>query len=332
MAVAAKDIAQILSAEAQNRLDEIASGLDQQQLLWASGYLAGRAALGGELNLATSAAVAPALAAAPAARVAVLYASETGNSRRIAEEFAAHLQASGLPVHLSDLSEYKPRQLAKEKQAVIVAATHGLGDAPEGTEAFFEYWFSDKAPQLADLSYSVLALGDSSYDDFCQIGVEIDERFAALGATRVHPRVDCDVDFEVDAQGWRDGVFEKLERTEPAASRAPVPYIHAVSDTGFSRARPFDAELLVDQRITGRDSSKDVRHIELLLEDSGLDYLPGDSFGVWPTNPTVLVDQLISATGLDEQATVNVGDAAISLRDALSSKREITATSRGFLQ
>src|SRR5690606_39768392 len=178
----------------------------------------------------------------------------------------------------------------------------------------------DRAPRLEQLNYSILALGDSSYADFCATGQVLDERFRALGARPVVERVECDLDFETPASGWTSSVVEHAAKNaapQPAQVRAP--HLRAVSSRSqYTRENPFVAELVVNQPITGPGSGKDVRHIELDLEGSGISYLPGDSLGVIPRNPPELVQSLLEAAKLDGSDTVSVDGEPSELAVALS--------------
>ncbi len=309
------------------RLRQALAGLTPDQLQWVSGYAAGLAA----------AASVPAQAAAPstlsdgANTLTVLYGSQTGNGKGVAERLAARAKEKGFGVSLQSLADYKPSQLKREVLLSFVISTHGEGEPPDDAELFHEYLFSKKAPTLAGIRYSVLALGDSSYINFCQTGRELDQRLADLGALRLQPLAECDVDYEEVADRWVGDVLARVPDLISATS--PVPQLRAVTVAPrFDKNRPFHAEVLVNQKITGRHSSKDVRHIELSLEGSGLHYEPGDALAVIVRNPPALVQQLISAVGLDGATPVDVAGESLSLETALSEKLEITATSTGFLK
>ena len=305
-------------------LDALAEGLAPDALMWASGYLAGLASNGAALS-----APAQAAAAATAQTLTVLYATETGNSRRVAEGVVARASAAGLSAQAVDLRDFKVSRLKKTARVVFVAATHGLGDPPDGTEDFFETLAGDRAPSLEHLEYAVLALGDSSYDDFCQIGVELDERLAALGATRFAQRIDCDVDFAADAERWTEQVVEHARARQSAD--APAVTLRAVPTTPrVTRDAPYTAEVLTNQRITGRDSSKIVHHIELSLDDSGLTYEPGDALGVILDNPPEAVEPLLEVVGARGDEPVTVGDDTLPLSQALTERLDITASGRRF--
>lgn len=312
-------------------LRQVVADFDYDQLLWASGYLAG---------LARSTVAADVPAAQPAATPAgdawiVFYATETGNARRIAQDLAEKGRAAGLAVDVQDLADYKPKALAKVANAVFVVPTHGIGEAPDGSELFFDFWLGERAPRLEQLRYSVLALGDSSYADFCAMGQRLDERLRALGATPVVERSDCDVDFETPAANWTEKVVTHAAETAKvlAAPAARHGHLHAVPKVAApTRERPFHAEILLDQPITGRGSSKDVRHIELGLEGSGISYLPGDSLGIVPQNPAPLVEALLDAVKLDGAVEVTVNAETMALATALTGHKEITVVSRPLLE
>jgi len=310
-------------------LDSAIAGYDREQLLWSSGYLAGIAALqSSERQPATQPVV-----MATASVWSIFYATETGNSRRVAAALAERSRESGLAVELHDIRDYRPKALAKLDNALFVIATHGIGEAPDGSELFFEYWFAEKAPRLENLSYSILALGDSSYADFCEMGKRLDKRLQELGAKAVIERVDCDLDFDSSAANWTDEVISHASARLDIAAAISTPYLRPVSNAEvFTRERPFDAEILTNQRITGHGSSKDVRHIELSLEGSGLSYLPGDSLGVIPQNPPELVEQLVDLLDLDGAEEVVVEGKSVALSDALARHKEITGLNRPFLE
>ena len=318
-----------IETDSLDALQSAVAGYDREQLLWSSGYLAGMAAVRVAEQL--SSAIQSATAAATSTW-SIFFATETGSSRHVAQLLAERSRQAGLVVELHDLRDYRPRALSKVENALFVVATHGIGEPPDGTEMFFEYWLSDKAPRLNSLNYSILALGDSSYVDFCEMGRILDERLQQLGATSVVDRVDCDLDFETAATDWAHQVVERAAEISDVNAIPQVPQLRAVSTARTtSRDHPFNAELLANQKITGHGSSKDVRHIELNLEGSGMDYLPGDSLGVMPLNPPELVESLLESLRLKGGQEVIINSHALALSDALTQHKEITVLSRPFL-
>lgn len=318
-----------VSTEQMTALKSGIDGFGREQLIWSSGYLAGLADIAESQPVALAAV--PVASAVPA-NWTVFYATETGNSRRVSEELAAQASQSGIQVTVVNIASYKPRSLAKVDNALFVLATHGIGESPEGSEAFFEYWLSDKAPQLSGLNYSVLALGDSSYADYCEMGRVFDARLQQLGATAVVDRVECDLDYEQSAENWSRSVIDVLEAGDNVvdmqvfARPQSAPLISEVS-----RSNPFSAEILSRQVITGPDSDKRVYHVELDLEDSGIQYQPGDSLALRPENSSRIVSDVLDAVGFDGDESVVIDGNSADLRTVLTTDKDITLLSRPVL-
>ncbi|USD37008.1 assimilatory sulfite reductase (NADPH) flavoprotein subunit [Ferrimonas sp. SCSIO 43195] len=305
-----------LSQEQLTQLQQLASGLSPVQLAWVSGYLAAFANQG-------AAGQSPAEDQPPSSSLTILYGSQTGNSRSLASALAQQAQSQGRVVKLVSMADYKPRQLKEEQQLLVLVSTHGEGDPPDDAMALHKFLHSARAPKLPQLSYSVLALGDSSYDNFCQTGLEFDQRLHQLGARRLLERADCDVDFEDTAAQWQAQVLERLATVSPATGAA-VASAPPAQASGYSRSTPFESSLLLSQKITGRGSVKDTRHVELSLEGSGLSYQPGDALGVWMSNDPELVEALLRLLALEGEQQVEVKDQTLSLRQALTDHYELT--------
>ena len=336
MATVPRDaIAPTVSAAKLTALQQAVADFDHEQLIWSSGYLAGLAgSTAPRTSLNSLQAVAPANieSSRNPDQWHVFYASETGNSRNVAEQLAANTAAVGLTAAVQDLRDVRPKVLKNIKNAVFVLATHGIGEPPEGSEPFFEFWMSDKAPRLEGLNFSVLALGDSSYADFCEIGRTFDARLKALGATSVVDRTDCDLDFEIPSTIWANQIVELASASATSIEVLQSTHLSAVPNSpAYTKQHPFSATILARQIITGRDSSKDVRHIELDLEGSGLFYQPGDSLGVAPTNPPQLVETVLEAINFSGDELVAIDGESTSLSNAFTEDKEITALSRPIL-
>jgi sulfite reductase (NADPH) flavoprotein alpha-component len=313
----------VLGDETLHALGAAANGLSADQLLWASGYLAGLAAAG-------QGSAAPARAAEPAPKLTILYGSQTGNGRRVATDLKAAVAARGIAAELVNMADFPSARLKRERYLVIVVSTHGEGDPPDDAMELHRYLTGRGRRSLESLSYSVLALGDSSYENFCQTGREFDAQLEAAGAKRLAPLVECDVDYEALAAAWSAQLAERAAELLGAQGAASLPLLRVVPPAPrFSKASPFEATVLVNQRITGRGSSKDVRHLELDLEGSGLAWEAGDALGVIIRNPDRVVDPLLEALALDPDAPAGVPGR--TLREELAEGREITALNRPFL-
>lgn len=320
-----------LPEEKTGLLTRLVEGLDQASLHWLSGYAAGLAAHGA----APVREVAPFAVVDPPAQQAltILFGSQTGNAKRLAEALARDAEASGLAVRLVRADAYPLRELKNERLLYVVISTQGEGDPPDDARGFVDFLAGKRAPRLDDLRFSVLGLGDSSYAQFCAVGARIDARLAELGATRLFARGDADVDVDTIARPWLARALtaarETLKTTAPLATVTPLR--PARSPVVWTRERPYGAEVLVNQRISARGATKDIRHIELSLGDSGLSYEPGDALGVWATNPPALVDAVIDALQADAQQAVAHDGQTLPLREWLFTRRELTRLARPFV-
>ncbi len=323
---AASTIAPPLDSAQTEKVQDALHGLTPAQLQWVSGYVAGLAA--GQ-DTAQTAVIRP--SPDPGNTLTILYGSQTGNGRGVAEELEQNASARGFAVKLLSLADYKPANIKRESFLSLVISTHGEGDPPDDAELFHEFLLSKKAPQLGSLKFSVLALGDSSYVNYCQTGREIDARLKELGAEQIVPIVECDLDYEEPATRWAESFLEKLP--DELTSAADVPHLHAVRPVAlYDKRRPFKAEALTNQKITGVKSSKDVRHIELSLEGSGLTYEPGDSLAVIADNPPRLIEELLNTLGFSGEEEITLKNSKLPIKDALRTELEITVPSLGFLK
>ncbi|MBD9367167.1 assimilatory sulfite reductase (NADPH) flavoprotein subunit [Xanthomonas sp. XNM01] len=333
-----------LNEARKDLLVQLVDGLDAASLWWLSGYAAGLAQ--GHAAPAV-AAVRPGAAGQAGQRLTVLYGSQTGNARRQAEALAHAAEAAGLPVRLVRADSYPTRELAGERLLYVVVSTQGEGDPPDDSIGFTEFLFGRRAPKLPELKFAVLGLGDSSYADFCGIARRLDARLAELGGRRVADPGFTDLDIDTVASPWREQAIDQardLLKTAPPAGHhlASVTPLRPAAASAWSHARPFPAELLLNQRISGREfkgtgfqrhaeTGKDVRHIELSLEGSGLAYEPGDALGIRHRNPPALVEGVLEALTLDGNAAVTSGEETLPLSEWLATRRELTRLSRPFL-
>jgi sulfite reductase (NADPH) flavoprotein alpha-component len=327
--------ASTLDTDRLAQLARLTSGLSPADLYWIAAY---SAALAARLPAQAGLAVIDEPSALPTGqaneRLSIIYGSQTGNSRRVAEQLAGRAEAAGLAVRLLRTGVYPVRELAQERHLVVVISSQGDGDPPDDAIGFIEFISGKRAPKLPQLKYAVLGLGDSSYPKFCAVSRELDARLAELGAQRFAELGEADVDFEAATTAWSARTLEAVRETlsVPANAARQASPLHAVSVAALhSRGKPFPASVLENQRIVSRDSERDVRHIELSLEGSGLRYEPGDAIGVWPQNPSVLVGQWLSALKLDGTSEVEHDGRRLPLARWLSHEREITRLTRSLV-
>ena len=326
-----------LSTEWQQQLDQFSA----TQLAWLSGYCWARSQNGQAAAVGSAAASASTVAAAPAAvarKITVLSASQTGNARRVAEQLLVQLQEASLDAQLVAAGDYKAKNIASEDILLIVASTQGEGEPAEEAVSLHKFLHGKKAPQLAQLSYAVLALGDTSYPNYCQAGKDFDAVLEKLGATRLAERVDCDLDFQAASEAWRTqvaGVVQQLAAASaaPAAEAAPSASSSVVAEQHYSKENPYSATLSVSQKITANDANKDVRHIEIDLADSGIHYAAGDALGVWFSNDEALVAEVLGLAGLSGDETVSLANGqSLSIKEALTFHDELTQNTPQFIK
>lgn len=319
-------------------LNRLLPTLTESQKAWLSGYLAASQSF--EAAAALEAPTAEAPAAQPvqsvSKEVTILYGSQTGNAHGLAENAGKKLKEHGFEVTVSSMSDFKANQLKKIKNLLIVVSTHGEGEPPDNALSFHEFLHGRRAPKLDDLRFSVLALGDTSYEFFCKTGKDFDQRLEELGGKRLYPRVDCDVDFDEPASAWLEGVLGGLSEAggqsgSPVQSQAAAPQ---AAETVYSRKNPFRAEVLENINLNGRGSNKETRHLELSLEGSGLTYEPGDALGIYPENDPELVELVLKELkwNPEEVVTVDKQGERLPLKEALTSHFEITVLTKKFLQ
>jgi sulfite reductase (NADPH) flavoprotein alpha-component len=344
-----------------NALQQLSSNLNEQQLMWLSGYFYGISqaqnrvvAPNGNGNgayrssdiehrtLSTAEAVLTGSAKAEATRVTILYGSQSGNSKKAANQTADALKAAGSEVVVADMADYKPAQLKNEKMVLAIVATYGEGEPPASAEELHKFIFSSRAPKLPDTQFAVLSLGDKSYTQFCQTGIDFDQQFEKLGAKRLTERIDCDVDWHDDAERWIKNVVSVVSKQATGGSNSNgsqnghiksnlSPVASRLSPT-FNRKNPFEAEVLEKIQLNGRGSVKETWHLELSLADSGLTYEAGDVLHVIPTNSERIVSDVLKASKLDPSVKVDFDGQNSALGEILMDKTELTVLSRDVLQ
>lgn len=318
----------LLPASAPFEADQIAtlntvmSATNAEQRVWLSGFLAGFQAANGPQ---------PAVAAAAAARkipLSILFATESGNAEALAAEARKAATKLGFAARVVDMADIGVEQLAAMPNVLIIASTWGEGEPPQRGADLYAALMADTAPRLEATKFAVLALGDRAYAKFCEIGKQLDERLEALGASRICARIECDLDYETSATDWLSRSLADLKQIA-GESEADAAVIHVdfarspADDAGYTRQRPFEAEITERINLSGSRSTGRTFHLELSLEGSGIAYEPGDAIGFVPTNDPVMVEQVLSIAG-------HGGDPV--LHAALAEKFDITTLTRPQIQ
>jgi sulfite reductase (NADPH) flavoprotein alpha-component len=304
------------SETARRLIDSALAGLDAAQRAWLSGYLAAAPAA------ATS-------APAAAVKALILYGTESGNSEKLADRAAKEAKKKNIAATVKNMADISPADLAKHKNLLVVVSTWGDGEPPDTATKFYKEFMASEQ-KLGDLRFAVCALGDTSYEKFCQTGKDIDAKLEALGAQRITPRVDCDVDYEDAFTDWLNASLTALAPASVAVVAETSPAAPVTSAYGLKN--PFSAEVLENILLNGKGSAKETVHVELSLAGSGLSYEPGDALAVIPTNADDVVADLLKAaqlTGNEEIDTKATGKK--SLAEALRHDLDITGLSRSVL-
>ncbi|GBH23177.1 bifunctional nitrate reductase/sulfite reductase flavoprotein subunit alpha [Burkholderia vietnamiensis] len=294
---------------------------------WLDGMLAGLFSRSAPAPATERAAPAlPADAAAPGGvrivrtrpKVTLLWASQTGNIESLTEDYATQLMNAGFEIRTACMSDYPVASLASAQSVLLMTSTFGDGDAPDNGSEFWDALQAAGAPRVEGMQFAVLAFGDRNYDQFCGHGRRLDARLAELGATRLCARVDCDVEFQRDADQWLERVVARIKEADAA--------LHAVPSAGASasgllpsKAHPAPSKLVANLRLNRPGAAKDTRYVSLSTEGANLEYEAGDALGVWPTNCPELVDELLAVPALKADTPVSgAGVGAVRLADALA--------------
>jgi sulfite reductase (NADPH) flavoprotein alpha-component len=308
-----------------------------EQRVWLNGFLAGYFA---RTTLPSPATPQP---PKPTIPLLILFGSQTGTAQSLAKRLAREAISLGFNARVADAAEHATVDWKNERSLLIITSTYGEGDMPDNAQSFWSWLQTDS--DLAHLRFSVLALGDTSYAEFCAAGKKIDARLEQLGASRIFPRADCDVDYEATAKQWMEGALTALQsfstdrETSPARSvfenvetaKSILPPSVESPTPSFTKANPFPSCLLKNLCLNKSGSAKEVRHFEIDLDGSGLTYLPGDALGVLPMNCPALVQDILAELRCNGDEAVRINEADVPLREALSRYLDITKPSHELL-
>ena len=288
-----------------------------EQRAWLSEFLS-KALAEQEVSIAPS---------GPAIPATILWGSQTGNSEGVAKKLMKALKAGNYEPEVFDMAAYDKARLPDEKNLFIITSTYGDGEPPDNAADLHEYLMGDSVPSLAGVNFSVLALGDSEYPDFCQSGIEFDQRLEFFGAKRVFKRIDCDVDYDDEFTEWKQGIIAAMGGMGTVAEVAEVD-----ADEAFGKKNPFPSPLLSSYNLNALDAGRETYHIELSLDGSGLEYETGDALGVLSHNPTEMVDEILPLLpfNIKEEVPLPAGGEA-SLREALIKAYDIRSLNKKLL-
>jgi len=291
--------------------------LNAEQRVWLSEFLS--KALAGQ-----SVSVEP---AGPAIPVTILWGSQTGNSEGIAKKLMKALKAGNYEPEIFDMGVYDKARLSQEKNLLIITSTYGDGEPPDNAADLHEYLMGDGVPSLKGVNFSILALGDSEYPDYCQCGIEFDQRLEAFGATRMFKRIDCDVDYDDGYTEWKQGVVGAMGGLETASTAQEI-----VEDEPYGKKNPFPSPVLKAYDLNRAGSDRETYHVELSLEGSGLEYETGDALGVLSHNPAAVVDEVLPLLPFNVKDMVPLpGGGEASLREALITSYDIRSLNKRLL-
>ncbi|MEM6412648.1 MAG: sulfite reductase subunit alpha [Pseudomonadota bacterium] len=290
------------------------------QRAWLAGFLAG--------VRSQAALTKPASQQKAATPVDILFATQTGNAESVANDVAALATANGLAPRVNELNAIEMDQFAQMKNVFIAVSTYGEGEMPDNADIFWESLSATTAPRLEGMKFTILALGDTSYDQFCQAGKLLDMRLEQLGATRLSARVDCDVDYEDEAETWMTDAVPLIQ-VEEGDTAVPTAPIKIAEKTGWNRKNPYPSNVAENRLLSGPKSAKEIRHFAFDLGDSGMEYAAGDALGVMPTNNSELVQAFLDR--LDAKADTKISSHDTPLGELLTHKLEIRTPPRNLL-
>lgn len=302
----------------KNFLDLI-SNASKDELLWMNGYLNGVVSKYTQL----AASVIPVTTAGNEEakginKITIVYGTETGNSKRLATDFAARAKKKSIHAKVIGMDQYRLNDLQKEEYLLAVISTQGEGEPPVAAKKFYDH-IHQNGFKLEKLKYSVLALGDTSYPLFCKTGEEVDEQFSKLGGSRIAPLQRCDVEYDDDANNWFNNVIEVLANKK-TKEEAIQPELIPVAPRKSGK-QIYSGKVLTNINLNDIGSNKETYHIELAAE--GLFYQCGDSIGIVPENPAKVVEEILAITKADPKKAVTFKNEPVTIYDLLKYKINI---------
>jgi sulfite reductase (NADPH) flavoprotein alpha-component len=290
-------------------LNQLVQRSTPMQRSWLSGFLAGLDAAQMQPGAVPQAAAAP----RPRTPLTILYGSESGNAEGLAMKAKKAAAKLNFDAKVLDMADADLANLAKVKNLIVYISTWGEGDPPQRAADFYAALMADGAPRLDGVRFSVLALGDTAYVNFCQTGKQIDARLAELGGVRAADRVDLDLDFAKAASAWTEKTLGLLA---PAEAAGATTVVHVDFKSGgaagepdepvYTADNPLEVEITALVNLNGTGSTRETWHIEVATDAADFSYEPGAAIGILPENDPKLVTDLLSAVGLGSEAALAV--------------------------
>lgn len=306
--------------EQLSTLNQVIPKLDRDQIIWLEGFLSGirnQAHAGSQI-----------LVESKQLELTILFGSESGNAEGLADNMAQATKSAGWKSRVLSMGDIDAQRLQGIDNLLVLVSTWGEGDPPENALEFYKQFMGSDAPKLEGTRFSVLSLGDSSYEHFCKMGKDFDRRLEELGGQRLVKRVDCDVDFDTDFENWKQSVLKEFEQLSQTTASSLVNKSAApVAKEAYSRKNPFPSQLKERVLLNGAGSRKETIHLEFDLAGSGLDYTVGDALAVIPHNADSMVTAILDQTKLAPNSQVQIKSEKLSLGDALKKRLDITALS-----
>ena len=299
--------------EANHKIfSDLIKGSSKEELIWMNEYIA-------KLLPAQNT---PSIAVANSAvnKITIVYGTETGNSKRLATDFASKAKQKSIHAKVIGMDQYRLSDLTKEEYLLALISTHGEGEPPIAAKKFYDH-IHQNGFKLNSLKYSVLALGDTSYPLYCKTGEDMDDQFEKLGGVRIAPLQKCDVEYEEDANAWFNEVMERLSSPKIGVSQNDVLVNVAPITSKKSGKQTYTGDILTKINLNDRGSNKETWHVEIASE--GVEYLCGDSIGIVPENPSKIVDEILFIVGIDPSKIVNFKNEAFTFYDLLKHKINI---------
>ncbi|GEK31212.1 sulfite reductase [NADPH] flavoprotein alpha-component [Kurthia zopfii] len=304
-------------------INELLPKLSAEQKIWLNGFLSGTSFVA-EVEQVTN--------EIKTIQATVLYGSQTGNAKKLAEKYFMELQQNNIQVEIASLGDFPTKKLKKTENLLIITSTQGEGEAPDQAKSFYDYLHSARAPKLENTNYAVLGLGDTSYDLFCQTAIDFDQRLFELGAKKIVERQNCDLDYEEDADQWFQSVQSALLKNSGISFESPKEAAQFTSENDYSKTKPYYAKVLEKINLNMTGSNKETYHVELSIEDSGIQFEVGDCVGILPQNNAKLVSELMQWLQAKEVDSVQFKNEEIALIDVLTNQLDLTTLSNAILE